>query len=235
MIEAERIHSVKDVIERGLFTNLADNPDLPFIPQLYGNWCGYAGLSMLLQHRGFPIKQQEIFFRSNPQEAKDLDLPLYSSHTTSGPIFSHLAAIAKDIVGDEYKVGLFHSGKDQDILTSKYLQEGVYSAYAKKGLTPHDILKTFLRADNPAMIRLMKHNVVIPGFGKGMYQIFNPLDFGPHFQPEGEIDQEWRSDDGMQYINEETVAVNGVLPVTSSKYLMLVIYPDPKLHAAKKI
>jgi len=43
-----------------------------------------------------------LFFLAIHKEQKILNLPLYQSEKTSGPIFSHMAAMAKDIGKDDY-------------------------------------------------------------------------------------------------------------------------------------
>lgn len=205
--------------------------DVPIVKQEHGNWCGYASLNMLLRYRGISITNEELFFRAYPELRDKPDLDLKKVHLYNGPSFVHLAALATEILGDEYNVKLLFKSKYKDVDHKTYLQKGTYDDYEKKNpkFTPMFLLDTFLKSENPAMLRFHNHTVVATGMGikedgDHVYRFNSPLAKRPQWSSESILHNVWSMDDEKQTITDIYHQEN-IAPIMSSSYLMLTIFP----------
>ncbi len=212
--------------------------EVPFMEQPHFNWSGYVGLSTLLQHSGFSVTPDHLFHQSHPQEADVTQLSNSAIRNLPVPTYTHLAAMAKDIVGETHIVRLFHNGTYKNKITGKYAREGTYDSYKKlsPSVTPFHLLDTLLHRDTPAMVRIRARNVVIVGLGtqdnQAAYKVFNPTKKEPEIISRETLDALWKEDDKTQTLPKKRFFLPKY-PVMSTEYLMLAIYPK-KARTAKK-
>lgn len=121
---------------------------VPTIKQRHVNWCGYSSLSMILQHNGYSDLTPESLFK---HEFGEYDGILERVDPSQGPSIDTLALIAQELKP----------------LKPRILGTKEYNALRESNPIfdkPQDVLKTFLKKNVPAIIRLPSHFIVVTGY-----------------------------------------------------------------------
>lgn len=118
----------------------------------HSNWCGYATLSMLLQHHGYIHLRPEAIFRHihgtyDPEKEKDAE------NKSPAPTLRHLAKVGEELSSGELQAKL---------LDTRYFR--VLKKKVDPSITPFDVLNIYLiKREAPCIIRFPAHNVVAIG------------------------------------------------------------------------